>query len=376
VGVFFGAVTQRHFYLTPVLGGPGAPRYPISDSTQLIGRSEQAIISLLEPTVSREHASIQIRDGGIFLEDLGSKHGTFVNSKRIKSTRLKVGDIVVFGLSLVLRLEDSAEPVQSPEVAEPALPDATHNQPKVGIPRRPTMENRPRMSRPTAMSATQESERLKHQLVRSRKLAAIGALSTTVIPKVHSGLLNLAASMEKGGDQAQLKQTLSSVIEEVGELLQFYHHQPPKLKETALFDIVRRAVSAVKPEAEARQVELLLGVPVHLQVEADPARLLSGVSELLRLAAAVSPVGTSVEINASVVGPAVELRVVDQGPGIAPDAVQRLFDPLATLRQDWGPFGLGLFEVRQVVASMGGTVEIESEEGRGTTYVIRLRATA
>ena len=334
------------------------------------------MISLLEPTVSREHAAVQIRDGGIFLEDLGSKHGTFVNSKRIKSTRLKVGDIVVFGLSLVLRLEESDEPVQSPQLADPALPDATHNRPKVGIPRRPTMENRPRMSRPTAMSPTQETERLKHQLVRSRKLAAIGALSTTVVPKVHEGLLNIAAVLNGDGDRDSLKQALASVTSQVGELLQFYHHQPPKLKDTALFDIVRRAVSAVKPDADARQVELLLGVPVNLQVEADPARLLSGVSELLRIAAEVSPVGQSVEINASVVDGHAELRVIDQGPGIAPDAVKRLFDPLATLRQDWAPFGLGLFEVRQVVASMGGTLALESDEGRGTTYIVRLRAIA
>jgi len=96
---------NRFYFFTPVLGGPGAPRYPISSERQVIGRSEDTAMALLEPTVSRRHATVFLEDDTVWLEDLDSKHGTFVNSKRVSRTSLKEGDIVVFGLSIVLRLE-------------------------------------------------------------------------------------------------------------------------------------------------------------------------------------------------------------------------------------------------------------------------------
>ena len=101
----------RFFYLTPVLGGPRAPRYPVVQQRQVIGRSEQADIALLEPTVSRKHAVAWVESGRVMLEDTGSTHGTFVNSKRISRAVLEVGDIVVFGLSIVLKLEVSDTPI-------------------------------------------------------------------------------------------------------------------------------------------------------------------------------------------------------------------------------------------------------------------------
>lgn len=102
---------MRYYYLTPVPSSTTSPRYGIGDREFIIGRSHTANISFVEPTISRRHATIQVYDGTVILKDLDSKHGTFVNSKRISNAKLKVGDIVVFGLSLVLRLEETDQPI-------------------------------------------------------------------------------------------------------------------------------------------------------------------------------------------------------------------------------------------------------------------------
>jgi signal transduction histidine kinase len=66
----------------------------------------------------------------------------------------------------------------------------------------------------------------------------------------------------------------------------------------------------------------------------------------------------------------VEISVVDPGPGIAADQLERIFDPYVTTRE--GAVGLGLSVVRHLVTQAGGTVWAESQPGRGARFVVRL----
>jgi signal transduction histidine kinase len=69
-------------------------------------------------------------------------------------------------------------------------------------------------------------------------------------------------------------------------------------------------------------------------------------------------------------GPHVRLTVIDTGPGIAPEVLPRIFEPLFTTKS-FG-VGLGLPTVRQIVEQHGGTIDIESAPDTGTTVSIRL----
>ena len=368
----------RHYYLTPVLGGPGAPRYPIAEDPLLIGRSERAAIALLEPTVSREHAAIQCREGTVYLEDLGSKHGTFVNSKRISATKLRVGDIIVFGLSLVLRLEESEHPL--PPSPGPS-PSGTSNTVSAVQPMPPgalssaggETQRVQRVDFEAARDRTEEVERLSDQLARVYKLAAAGATLLPALDDLYRRLASVTESIRRQPmPPDELLAELDPMLADLDHLRRATQPRTPRLEPLGLFDIVRKAVSEVKPLADQRSVDLLVAVPVQLTVLADKARLCAALTELLRNAAAVSPTGRPVEIGAEEAGEDVFVTITDGGPGLTEEQADRAFEPFITLREDRTAVGLGLYEARYLIHTLGGSISLQPEEG-GTTAVVQLR---
>jgi Inner membrane component of T3SS, cytoplasmic domain/Domain of unknown function (DUF4388) len=76
--------------------------FPLNGDKQLIiGRSSELDIVLVEDMVSRKHAKITLAQGKISIEDLGSTNGTFVNGEKVKSSRLKEGDRILVGTSIL-----------------------------------------------------------------------------------------------------------------------------------------------------------------------------------------------------------------------------------------------------------------------------------
>jgi predicted component of type VI protein secretion system len=92
-----------------------------SGGANVIGRAPDATIQVDVAGVSRHHARIVVSNGEATLEDLGSKNGTFVEHKRITSTRLSDGDELRLGsVSLTFRIEPPQGPTDT--VSEPDAP--------------------------------------------------------------------------------------------------------------------------------------------------------------------------------------------------------------------------------------------------------------
>ena len=76
--------------------------FPLPDDGEIvIGRSSELDMVLVEDMVSRRHAKIAVEDGDIFLEDLGSTNGSFVNGEKISRTKLGEGDRILIGTSII-----------------------------------------------------------------------------------------------------------------------------------------------------------------------------------------------------------------------------------------------------------------------------------
>ncbi|MFZ1866026.1 MAG: DUF4388 domain-containing protein [Polyangiales bacterium] len=76
--------------------------FPLPESGEIvIGRSSELDMVLVEDMVSRRHAKISVHDGDIFLEDLGSTNGSFVNGEKITRTKLAEGDRILIGTSII-----------------------------------------------------------------------------------------------------------------------------------------------------------------------------------------------------------------------------------------------------------------------------------
>ena len=80
----------------------------VADKTVFVGRSSDLDMVLVEDMVSRKHAGIHVQGDQVWIEDLGSTNGTFVNGEKIKRAKLKEGDRVLIGTS-ILKLISAAE---------------------------------------------------------------------------------------------------------------------------------------------------------------------------------------------------------------------------------------------------------------------------
>ncbi len=98
------ATPPKRFHLRMMKGVPAYGVYFV-DGFAAIGRSEDSDIFLVDPSVSRNHATVKIENGMVEVTDLGSTNGTFVNGERIAGARRLVsGDVLTFG-NTQMRLE-------------------------------------------------------------------------------------------------------------------------------------------------------------------------------------------------------------------------------------------------------------------------------
>lgn len=103
-----------------------------------------------------------------------------------------------------------------------------------------------------------------------------------------------------------------------------------------------------------------------------PQQLNQVFLNLLMNAAHASPAGGRITITTAVREDGVEVRVADQGPGIAKDQQQRIFEPGFTTRAGRIGMGLGLTISRQIVERHGGRIRVRSEPGHGATFTMDL----
>lgn len=146
---------------------------------------------------------------------------------------------------------------------------------------------------------------------------------------------------------------------------------------TVLRDAVETALRFAARAIEVTGADVEHDVPAHVVVKGQKQRIVQVVANLLVNAShAVADVDTRavrVFVDASDADPTwVDLVVVDRGVGIAPELVERVFDPFFTTRQSARGTGLGLWICRSIAQGLGGDVLLRSELGRGTEVRVRL----
>jgi PAS domain S-box-containing protein len=149
-----------------------------------------------------------------------------------------------------------------------------------------------------------------------------------------------------------------------------------------LAGVVARAIEVASPLIEQRQHHLAVSVPAHeLYVEGDALRLTQVLSNLLTNAAKYTEASGTIEIIGRRDGAEVELRVRDNGIGIAATMLPRVFELFTQERQSIerarGGLGLGLSIVRSLITMHGGSVTANSAgHGKGSEFIVRLPASS
>ncbi len=144
--------------------------------------------------------------------------------------------------------------------------------------------------------------------------------------------------------------------------------------------VVERAIEATRPLIDSRAHDLKVQLPTdRIHLEADPTRLEQILTNLLNNAAKYTMPGGQIRVTAALEGDEAVVRVRDNGIGVPPDVLDRVFEPFVqsegSLARSEGGLGIGLTLVRSLVEMHGGTVEANSPGlGQGSEFVVRLPA--
>jgi two-component system NtrC family sensor kinase len=228
------------------------------------------------------------------------------------------------------------------------------------------------------------------QLVQSEKLSSLGRLAASIAHEINNplaGILTYAKLLIRMLDSGQMDEPtratsvkhLKLVQREterctaiVRNLLDFARQRPLSLKDTDFAAVIEEAVSLVGHQAALKGLTIAKSVaPVPL-IKADAGQLRQAVVNIILNGFEAMQGGGALRLSC---GPAaggkhIEFACEDTGVGIPPDRLAKIFDPFFSTKE-MGT-GLGLSVVYGIIERHGGTIDIRSEVGKGTTVLLRL----
>ncbi|WBB55245.1 ATP-binding protein [Verrucosispora sp. WMMD573] len=172
---------------------------------------------------------------------------------------------------------------------------------------------------------------------------------------------------------------LGRLVQELLELTRLQGAEPQPAPEPVAVDwVISEVIDRTRTAAAARRIEVTVEAERGLTVYGSDNQLATAVANLVENALNYSGEDTTVRIAARAAGEQVEIAVTDQGIGIAPTDVDRIFERFYRADQArsraTGGTGLGLAIVKHIASNHGGRVEVASTLGGGSTFTLRLPA--
>jgi signal transduction histidine kinase len=169
---------------------------------------------------------------------------------------------------------------------------------------------------------------------------------------------------------SRLAQLVAEMLDVSGMTTEAVRISPETLD---LGDVVREATLALTEDARRKHCEIELDSPSGIVGSWDRVRIVQIVTALVSNAMKYGG-GKPITIAVRSTGDRAEIAVSDQGIGIAREQMGRLFERFErqVSPRNYGGFGLGLWRARQLVEASGGTIDVTSDLGRGTTFRVDL----
>jgi two-component system sensor histidine kinase SenX3 len=207
----------------------------------------------------------------------------------------------------------------------------------------------------------------------------VGALS--LLAETLDGEEDPVVVARLAGRVAAEAERLGQIIDDLLDLSRIEANEAPRQDMVPLSVIVGQAVEPLRAVAATAGVTVEVGdLPRHIAVPGDRRDLVSAVANLVDNGVKYSERGSLVQVTARVDGDWAEIAVADQGVGIPARDLERVFERFYRVdrarSRSTGGTGLGLSIVRHVAANHSGTVSVESREGEGSTFTLRLPARA
>jgi PAS domain S-box-containing protein len=229
-------------------------------------------------------------------------------------------------------------------------------------------------------------KRIEKSLLQAEKIAATGRMAATIAHEVNNPLaavMNLLYLLRTKITDDEGRDFLATAEEELGRVSHIakqtlgYYREHAAASLASVSDIAQHALTIYEPRCTAARIEVRRSIDPSTKVVLRRGEMMQVISNLIANSIYAMPEGGTLSLsvsNASSAGEGVVLTVEDDGMGIAPVDLPKVFDAFFTTRTTVGT-GIGLFVAKQFVEGHGGRISIESDsksEKHGTTVRVFL----
>ena len=240
---------------------------------------------------------------------------------------------------------------------------------------------------------TGELRKAQQHLILVEKMASLGKLSATVAHELNNpleGILTYAKLLKKriasatfSSEQAkEIQDELSLIADEsarcgniVKNLLLFSRSRSEKPSTQDLRVIIKRTLQLIEHHLKMNNISLASNLDADpISIESVPQEIEQALFALLINAVEAMPEGGTLTVRTHIHADreTVQIVVQDTGVGIAREDLSHLFEPFFTTKKDGKGTGLGLSVVFGIIDRHGGTIDVQSEVGKGTTIIVTL----
>ncbi|HJT30399.1 MAG TPA: ATP-binding protein [Pyrinomonadaceae bacterium] len=348
--------------------------------------AEQAIdlaVDTLESSGEEAFLAEALITRGIVLCRLGKKHEAKPIFERAQRVAERCEDNEAAGRALLILIEEMCEQLPDDERREIG---AQANQLLANSQQHATRE-RLRKCLETIAEAHTRYEAQREQEIHAQKMAALGELSFGVAHNVNNTLTGILGRaqliLRNSNDPGKVEAGLELIIKSaedgahiIRRIQDFARQRPSREFETiAVAELLKDACEMTRPRWETRSefapIRFALHADCKAHIQGDPVELREVLVNMIYNAVDAMPSGGEVRVSTQENRDRIVILITDTGTGMGPEVKQRLFDPFFTTKGKAGT-GMGLAVSFGIIRRHEGSIEVESEPGRGTTFKISL----
>ena len=229
-----------------------------------------------------------------------------------------------------------------------------------------------------------ELKKTQAQLIQAAKLSALGQLAANITHEINTPLTSvlgyvslLLNSMDSSDPRkSDLKIIQSEALRArniIRGLLNFVYQGEGNLQELDIRELVKETLLLVSNRAKSQKVTIVEHYgKKSMVVEVDANKMKQVLINLTNNAFDSMPQGGTLTITTFSDDDFLNIQFQDTGVGISPQALSEIFDPFFTTKPKLKGTGLGLSLSLKIIKSFGGTIEVKSEEGKGSTFNVKI----